>query len=179
VKSGKYRGGKHNSAADSEYCITIIHILFVLHLRTSEIWRSQPVSVKSVFLYLYLQDKTIKQYGYLNKALPNPVSNKYCKQDRSKVDVPRLHMVETASRYGGQLRMRVHRTNSRWQPTVTVREHNVAYTLLVFGFFNRRALRTAKQENTSIQQTLGPRFSDVDKSNLAFCAALSISSRAV
>jgi len=67
VKSGKYRGGKHNSAADSEYCITIIHILFVLHLRTCKIWRSQSVSVKSVLLYPYLQDKTIKQYGYLNK----------------------------------------------------------------------------------------------------------------
>lgn len=27
VKSGKYRGGKHNSAADSEYSITILHIV--------------------------------------------------------------------------------------------------------------------------------------------------------
>lgn len=91
------------------------------------------------------------------------------------MDVPRLHMVETASRYVGQLRMWVHRTNSRWQPTITVNERNVAYTLVVFGFHNRIALRTAKQESSSIQQTLGPRLSDVDKSNLAFCAALSIS----
>jgi hypothetical protein len=67
MKSGKYRGGKHNSAADSEYCITVIHNLFVLHLRTSEIWRSQSVSVKSALLYPYLQDKIIKYYGYLKK----------------------------------------------------------------------------------------------------------------
>ena len=87
------------------------------------------------------------------------------------MDVPRLHMVERASRYVGQLRMCVHKTNSRGQRTVTVKERNVAYTLVVFGFHNRRVLRTAKQESTSIQQTLRPRLSDGAKSILAFCAA--------
>ena len=53
VKSGKHRGGKHNSAADSEYCITIIHILLVLHLRTREIC-SQSVSVKTALLYILI-----------------------------------------------------------------------------------------------------------------------------